>query len=214
MSDEIFDIFDASMRPLGTAPRNQVHREGLWHRAVHVWIISGLDEGAILLQRRAGHVRNNSGLFDISAAGHLSAGEDVADGLREVEEELGFAVSPDEALDMGWRTEAYDDHDKHYFNREFQKVYLVQKDIPLHLMTPCEKEVAGLYWLPLPDALDLFTGRVEDVPVEGVENEPTGLIPAALNLSLDHFVPRIEPYYLSVALNARRYLDGERVLVI
>ncbi|GAB5387211.1 MAG: hypothetical protein Alpg2KO_01790 [Alphaproteobacteria bacterium] len=214
MPDEIFDIFDASMRPLGSAPRDEVHAKGLWHRAVHVWIISGEDEGAILLQRRADDLRNNSGLFDISAAGHLTTGEGVEDGLREVEEELGIALTIDKAHDLGWRTEVYDDHDRGYHNREFQRVFMARMDVKLHDLTPCPTEVAGLYWLTLPDALDLFTGRVEDVPVEGVENGPSGLTPTAVNLTQGDFVNRIDPYYLSIALNARRYLDGERVLVM
>ncbi len=31
MADELIDIYDENMNFLGTAPKSQAHKEGLWH---------------------------------------------------------------------------------------------------------------------------------------------------------------------------------------
>ncbi|WNQ12825.1 NUDIX domain-containing protein [Paenibacillus aurantius] len=46
-------------------------------------------EPCLLLQRRHPGKDTYPGLFDITAAGHLEAGENVSDGIRELKEELG-----------------------------------------------------------------------------------------------------------------------------
>lgn len=50
--------------------RSTVHRDGDWHRAVHVWILC-LQTGELVLQRRAATKDAWSNLLDISTAGTL-----------------------------------------------------------------------------------------------------------------------------------------------
>ena len=53
--------------------KSEVHRDGDWHRSSHVWLLS--PEGRLLLQRRSEAKVTWPGLWDVSAAGHISAGE-------------------------------------------------------------------------------------------------------------------------------------------
>ena len=53
---------------------SEVHRDGDYHRAVHVWIYSE-STGELLLQRRADCKDSWPGKWDISSAGHISAGD-------------------------------------------------------------------------------------------------------------------------------------------
>jgi len=86
---EMLDIVDAHNRVIGCAPRREVHRLGLRHRAVHMLIRNG--EGQIYLQRRSPDKDVDPGLWDTSAAGHVDRGEDYLDAaLRELHEELGL----------------------------------------------------------------------------------------------------------------------------
>lgn len=39
MAEELIDIYDEKMNLLGTATREQAHREGLWHTSFHCWIV-------------------------------------------------------------------------------------------------------------------------------------------------------------------------------
>ena len=88
MSKEYFDILDENGNKTGkTKLRSEVHRDGDWHKAVHIWIIN--DNGNILLQRRCATKDSNPNMLDISSAGHLTAGDDSLSGaIRELKEEL------------------------------------------------------------------------------------------------------------------------------
>jgi hypothetical protein len=54
--------------------RGDVHRDGDYHRAVHVWIFAENTQ-ELLVQRRADFKDSWPGLWDISSAGHISAGD-------------------------------------------------------------------------------------------------------------------------------------------
>src|SRR5215211_1788818 len=90
--EELLDILDESGRPTGeVVAKSEAHRLGLWHRCFHCWICGSEPGGSyLLLQRRAATKDTWPGYLDVTAAGHLAAGEGTLDGLREVEEELGL----------------------------------------------------------------------------------------------------------------------------
>ncbi len=70
--------------------KKEVHELGLWHKSNHVWILNS--EGELLLQHRAKNKENYGNAWDISAAGHVSAGESgIESALREIKEELGLS---------------------------------------------------------------------------------------------------------------------------
>ena len=127
--EERFDIVDSKTGvPTGvTQPRSKVHREGLYHRAVHCWILDPL-RGELLLQRRAKEKDSWPDRWDISCAGHLSAGDDsITAALREVEEELGvaFPVERFEYLFTHLEELSSTQGGKPFINNEFNNVYLI-----------------------------------------------------------------------------------------
>jgi isopentenyl-diphosphate delta-isomerase len=93
---EYVDVLDSSGRPVGKMkPKSEVHRDGDWHGAAHLWILNR--EGQILIQRRSPTKENWPNLWDVSVAGHISAGEGpVEAALREAQEELGVTLVPGE----------------------------------------------------------------------------------------------------------------------
>jgi isopentenyldiphosphate isomerase len=92
-TEEYFDVLDETGALTGvTAPRSRVHREGLFHRAVHSWLFVPTS-GEVLLQRRAACKDSWPGAWDVSSAGHISAGGvSAAAAARELEEEIGLAL--------------------------------------------------------------------------------------------------------------------------
>ncbi len=90
LEPELFETFDDCDRPLGLKPRAQVHREGIWHRAVNVFLFD--DDGLLYIQQRAEGKDVGAGLWDLSAAEHLQPGESFEQGARRgLMEELGVA---------------------------------------------------------------------------------------------------------------------------
>jgi isopentenyl-diphosphate delta-isomerase len=87
--EEILEICDRHNRIIGRAFRETIHRLGLRHRAVHIFVFNTAAE--LYLQLRQQHKDQYPGHWDSSAAGHVSTGESyAAAAARELEEELGL----------------------------------------------------------------------------------------------------------------------------
>ncbi|MEX2535937.1 MAG: NUDIX domain-containing protein [Trueperaceae bacterium] len=152
-SDELLDVLDESGAPTGqTKPRNEVHRDGDWHRVLHLWVAR--EDGTVLLQRRSRHKELEPEKVDVTVGGHLSAGESVFDAVREAEEEIGLDVRPEQLAHLGtWRSE------RRYPNvvdREMQEVFALVCDLPLDRYSLNCREVYQLYEVPLARVIDLY----------------------------------------------------------
>jgi isopentenyldiphosphate isomerase len=89
VSEEIFDVVNERDEVIGQKTRNEVHRLGLMHRAVHVLAFNS--RGDVFLQKRSMKKDRQPGLWDSSASGHVDSGEDYDTcAVRELREELGF----------------------------------------------------------------------------------------------------------------------------
>lgn len=107
-SGELFELFappeamDAPLplgvapRPLGRRkPRGQVHRDGDWHSSVHIWLADS--DNNLLLQQRSPLKDTHPGMWDVSCAGHITAGDGSLDTAeKELQEELGLSIGQQE----------------------------------------------------------------------------------------------------------------------
>jgi isopentenyl-diphosphate delta-isomerase type 1 len=92
-ADEIFDVVDEKDHVIGQAPRAQVHRDGLRHRAVHILLFNR--RGEVFLQKRSALKDLHPHVWDSSCSGHLDSGEnDSQAATRELGEELGLVCIP------------------------------------------------------------------------------------------------------------------------
>jgi isopentenyldiphosphate isomerase len=90
--EEIFEIVNDRDEVIGRAPRSEVHRLKLNHRAVHVLVFNS--RGMLFLQKRSMTKDCFPGTWDSSASGHLDCGEEYGTcALRELREELGVQVT-------------------------------------------------------------------------------------------------------------------------
>lgn len=91
MNEDIFDVVNECDEVIGRERRSVVHRTGLRHRAVHVFVFNA--QGAVFLQKRSMSKDSSPGLWDSSASGHLDSGEDYDRcAMRELREEIGLNV--------------------------------------------------------------------------------------------------------------------------
>ena len=110
MAKELIDVLDENWVPTGEIlPRDEIHKKGLWHRAIVVAILNEKNE--ILLQQRSEKKEKNPGRWDISVAGHISAGQDaLSAAAREINEEVSVL--------LGYRTEIKDFRYMYCFRKE------------------------------------------------------------------------------------------------
>jgi isopentenyldiphosphate isomerase len=137
VSEELIDLLDAN----ATKPKSAVHRDGDWHRAAHVWIVTSDDR--VLLQRRSPDKENYPGLWDVSCAGHLSAGESAVDAaIREAAEEIGVTLRAEELQPIGTIKESLVLNGGTYLDNEEHEIFLVRRDVDPNTLTLQKEEVA------------------------------------------------------------------------
>lgn len=189
--DEAFDLCDRDGNLSGRVKaRGAVHRDGDWHRALHLWVlVRGPDGPCVVLQRRSLAKDTHPGLVDVSVAGHLGAGETVDDALREAEEEIGLTVSPADTVLLGHRR--VEKVVPAGVDREVQTVLATRCDRTLAELRPHAEEVAALYAPRLLDALALARGEVPMVVADRIDVAGArGRDP----LRAGDFIPGEEPY--------------------
>jgi len=146
---ELIDILDERGNPTGKAiAKTEVHRSGLWHRTVHIWIIDG--KGRILLQHRSKRMENYPDMWDISVTGHVRSGESTEQAaFREIKEEIGLDLAGVELrlIEIIKGQDVLNNNT--YFDNEFNSVYLVKSDLNIDQLVLQEEELAGLRWVPV-----------------------------------------------------------------
>ncbi|MDO9022446.1 MAG: NUDIX domain-containing protein [Deltaproteobacteria bacterium] len=204
--DEAFDLCDrAGVLSGRVKPRGAVHRDGDWHRALHLWVL--LVRGRtrhVVLQRRSHAKDTHPGLVDVSVAGHLGAGESVDDALREAEEEIGLRVSPADTVLLGHRR--VEKVVPAGIDREVQTVLATVTDRVFAQLRPHPEEVAALYAPTLADALSLARG---EVPSIGAPCLDARRYPSFEQLRAADFIPGDEAYRRRCLESLDAHLRGE-----
>lgn len=151
---EYFDIRNADGTITGVIKeRSLVHQDGDLHGTVHIFIVRPQgDSYDLLLQKRSKDKDAWPGCYDISSAGHLSAGQDYMEAaLRELEEELGIKADESDLHFIGYHEGFSDEifYGKPFRNHELSAVYLYTKEVDADQLILQEEEVESVRWFPL-----------------------------------------------------------------
>ena len=168
--DEYIDILNTNGEVSGkTCLKSEAHKKGLFHQSVHIWILDS--EKNVIIQKRAADKDVFPNLWDVSVAGHISAGEqpDIS-AIREIKEEIGLSVSK---------------NDLHYIGTSKKKV--------IHKANLIDNELHHIYICNINfnfDALKIQVEEVSEIKTIKLENLITAVITEKNN-----FVPHGKDYY-------------------
>lgn len=96
---EILEIVDRDCNPVSILNRENIHKKGFFHKAVHIFLFN--ENGEIYLQKKSTTMDENPGLWTSSASGHVLAGEGVLiSAQRELKEELSIKVKLRKILEL------------------------------------------------------------------------------------------------------------------
>lgn len=145
--DEYLNIWNSDGQPTGKkCLKDEAHQKGLFHPTVHIWFYSS--EPSLLLQKRSLNKQTFPGLWDVSVAGHVSAGESIIKGaIREVKEEIGLDLKEVDLtpIDIRKNTNRFSNG---VIDCEFQHVFLAKLETEASSLRIQEAEV---------DAVRLFS---------------------------------------------------------
>lgn len=203
---EPFDLVDRDGRPLGLQkPRALVHRDGDWHRSLHIWVWASIaSEPHLVFQRRSAQKDTHPGKLDVAVTGHLRAGESVEAALREAKEEIGLRLSLDDVLRIGRRRRS-DRTRPGVVDNEVQDIFLALSPAEIASLRPSPAEVTGLVALSLSAA--------SKVLCDG--GEAMGLLlgggpPSPEAIRHEDFVPSQDGYYAKALASVSAAILGGR----
>tara|TARA_R110000822_G_scaffold227690_2_gene360305 strand:- start:146 stop:697 length:552 start_codon:yes stop_codon:yes gene_type:complete len=141
--DELLDILTPEGKPTGkTALKSEAHKNGWFHATAHIWLFTS--DKKILLQKRALTKKVFPGIWDISVAGHISAGEAILEGAkREALEEIGLALEDKDLIKIGTRIHQIT-HKNGIKDNEHHHVFIAELKVAVSSLTMQQEEVAGL----------------------------------------------------------------------
>lgn len=144
--DELIDILTPEGTSTGkTALKSEAHQNGWFHATVHIWLFTSDEK--ILLQKRAMSKKVFPGLWDISVAGHIGAGEAILNAAkREVFEEIGLEIQKEELIKIGTRIHQVT-HENGIQDNEHHHVFMAELKVPINELIIQTEEV---------DAIQLF----------------------------------------------------------
>lgn len=140
----MFDIVNEDGSNAGyQASREEVHKKGLWHKTVHVWVMNS--KGHLLLQKRTMTKETFPGYWDISCAGHIDAGEiPLRAAVRELEEELGFIVDEKELVYLFSVIQNFSFGNPPVIDNEIIEVFLLHKDFIISKINYNKDEISDV----------------------------------------------------------------------
>ena len=141
---EYIDVISPDGNLTGVSkPRSEIHQEGVWHRSVHIWVLT--DKKELLIQQRSLEKESHPGLWDASCAGHIPSGDSsLQTAVRELKEELGLNVRPEELERIFTIESSFVLNNGTYKENELVDVYLLRKNINVQTLQLQPEEVEAV----------------------------------------------------------------------
>ena len=142
---ELFDVLNEKGEYTGLVKTREIcHKEGLWHKAVVVFIINS--KGQVLLQKRSPYKKLWPNMWDITAGGHVLTGEFGFQAIiRECKEEIGIELEKTDITFIGSAISTNVKND--IVNNHFNEFYIASKDIDETKLKLQEEEVSEVKWI-------------------------------------------------------------------
>ncbi|TWT00578.1 NUDIX domain-containing protein [Planomicrobium sp. CPCC 101079] len=133
---ELWDLYDINRKKTGqTWVRGEMMQPGDYHLVVHVCIFNS--DGEMLIQQRQPFKEGWPNMWDLTVGGSATAGDTSQTAAqRELYEEIG--------MDLDFQQ--FRPHLTINFERGFDDIYLIEKDVPLHTLTLQYDEVQNVKW--------------------------------------------------------------------
>ena len=99
MKKEVLDVVTPKDDVIGTASREECHKEDLRHRGVHIFLFDY--NGKVLMQKRSKTKDAFPGYYEASLSEHVKKDEDyIQAAVRELKEELGIIAKKEQLTEL------------------------------------------------------------------------------------------------------------------
>lgn len=207
MQEEIIDLVDTTNNIIGQINKKDAHILGKWHRTVCFLLVDSKKK-LIYFQDKSNRSKFESHDFFVKLnGGHLLTGESPEQGIRELKEELGITISPDNIFPIGIDQTSVD-LSADYKIREFRYYFIVDVDNVLDKLKFQDKEVSSVIYFNPNHALELVLGEINEIAAYVFEEDKNFKI----NLTKSAFKNFTDDnLYLRIFLAVKKYFEGEKI---
>lgn len=181
---EYLDYYNENGEYIGYKSREDVHKEGLWHKTVHCWLYD--KEGNIYFQ-----IRKDSNRFYTTASGHVLKGETVKDAFkREIKEEIGLNIDSSDCCLVGivpWKMDKTKKDGTIFKDRAWANVYVDLFEDDINKFNFDKNEVLGLVRVNAKDALNLFEKGEGSIEAFIIKQNENNIVTETRNVNFDEF---------------------------
>lgn len=160
-SMELFDVRTREGALTGVVrERGVAHRDGSPHATSHIWVVRENGTGGydLLLQKRSACKDSHPGCYDISAAGHVAAGDDYPEtALRELWEELGIRTTGEKLHFAGFHRGGFEAvfYGKPFRDYEVSAVYIYRERVDETALCVQQSEVESVRWMDYQECVQM-----------------------------------------------------------
>ena len=201
---EMLDIFDENHNHLGTCEKKEVHARGLWHQVFSCLFMNSKKNTVYLQYKNNGHNDLSSfNKLDISVGGHLSAGETIEDGIREIEEESSLKVKYQDLIPVGMRL--IDKFiNENYIIREFSYLHIYDREFNLEELKSQDDEVLYFVELKIDELISYLKKEIDTIGGQ----TPEGYKEFAKDDFIQAYI-NDDQFYLKYLLLAKKVINKE-----
>ena len=212
--NEPVDFYNENLKKIGVKSRREVHRNGDWHLNFHCWFVTHENRGSVLFQIRSKSKPTYPNLLDSTVGGHYRANEKTAEIVREVEEEIGIKAAESDLRYLGRRIDI--GSTGRSLKREISNVYFFDCRFRLSEFKTDPAEITGLVEIPISGGFKLFSGEEKFVKASRLKRQKSSSQwqRSTIRLALRDFVPKVDSYYMTLFIMAKRFLGGKKYLSI
>lgn len=159
--EEYFDILDEKGAYTGKVEtRDKCHKEGLWHKAVVVFILNSKRQ--VLLQKRSANKKMWPNMWDVTAGGHVLAGEfGFQSIIRECKEELGIELKKEEITFIG--ASISKNIKGEIINKHFNEYYIANREVDETKLQLQQEEVSEVKWINKEDIIEKINNDYDGI---------------------------------------------------
>jgi isopentenyldiphosphate isomerase len=210
MNEQVDILQPPLFNPTGEVKsRKQAYKDGDWIGTFNLWVVTADPVPSIVYQQRSPKSTWAPNLLDVTAGGHLQAGERFTDGLREVEEELGKHYSSNQLISLGRKLYVGINNNGTSHNNIID-ICMVQDDRQLSSYVLQEEEVYAIFVCPVNELLKVHRNESYSFKADGLTASGEK---SNIEVSRSSFPENWDPYHYKIAVLVDRYFKGEKDLL-
>lgn len=157
------NIVDEAGKIVGEDTRENIHKEGLLHKEVHVWFYTS--DGRIIFQHRVKNKDTFPDMLDATVGGHVELGMGwLGTAIKEIKEETGIGVVPADLRYIVTVKSRAIDPATNKINNVIRKIYAYLYDGEIINLKIDPNEVQGFEYWNFDTLLDAKADRSRIIP--------------------------------------------------